>query len=256
MSFPALDWAMQQAIPAMQKMVLVSLANRTNLKTGRCFPSIATLAKDSGMTPRSIINQIKKLEQKNLIEVARQEKGVKKPNQYKFTADSAYKKPNLINSAPNSLNSQESSGINSEAVAPNQKKSTFDSEPAALGVVKEMHTNLERLTLKDKQQQQRAVDDDLKNNQILFSKEEHDCINLIQSGKFEDMTGYWSSLAFNPEKFKTVFNKPNSALFGHYQGVKHNQRQGITHGTHSNLSAVDRVRAASERRRAAYEAAL
>lgn len=55
MSFQAMSWATEQVLPAMQKIVLLMLANRTNHDTGLCYPSHETLAKEYGMTTRSVI---------------------------------------------------------------------------------------------------------------------------------------------------------------------------------------------------------
>ena len=84
MSFKAFQWAMKQELPAMQKMVLVTLANRFNDDTGECYPSHELLATESGMTSRSVVNQIEKLEQAKLLKVIRStdDKGNKNSNRY------------------------------------------------------------------------------------------------------------------------------------------------------------------------------
>ena len=81
-----MQWAMKQKLPAMQKMVLVTLANRFNDDTGDCYPSHELLAKESGMDKRSVIRNIEKLEKSNLLSVIRttDDKGNKNVNRYKF----------------------------------------------------------------------------------------------------------------------------------------------------------------------------
>lgn len=74
-----MTWAVEQELPAMQKIVLLMLANRTNHDTGLCFPSHDRLAKECGMDKRSVINQIAKLESAGLLKVIR---STNKPNSY------------------------------------------------------------------------------------------------------------------------------------------------------------------------------
>lgn len=69
MSFQAMTWAVKQELPAMQKIVLLMMSNRANPETGACFPSLQTLAKECGMSIRSVVNQIALLKAANLIEV-------------------------------------------------------------------------------------------------------------------------------------------------------------------------------------------
>lgn len=83
MSFQAMAWATEQEVPAMQKIVLLMLANRTNHDTGQCTPSHERLAKDCGMSVRACKDQIVKLASAGLLEVLKRSKeGVSLPNQY------------------------------------------------------------------------------------------------------------------------------------------------------------------------------
>ena len=84
MSFQAMTWAVEQELPAMQKIVLLMLANRTNHDTGLCYPSHDTLAKECGMDKRSVIRQIESLEKAELLTVVRTKKsdGSNNPNHY------------------------------------------------------------------------------------------------------------------------------------------------------------------------------
>jgi hypothetical protein len=86
MSFQAMSWATEQELPAMQKIVLLMLANRTNHDTGLCFPSHDTLTKECGMSKRSVVYQIEKLEEAKLLTVIRSTnaKGEKNANRYKL----------------------------------------------------------------------------------------------------------------------------------------------------------------------------
>ena len=65
-------WAFGQELPALQSLVLLRLANHKNSKTGRCYPSIPKLAQECGLSARSVINAIKALEAKKLIQVIRE----------------------------------------------------------------------------------------------------------------------------------------------------------------------------------------
>lgn len=82
---------MKQKLPAMQKMVLLTLANRYNDDTQECYPSIETLADESGMSKRAVIYQTEKLEQIELISVRRESdgRGLKKVNYYTLKFSSA-----------------------------------------------------------------------------------------------------------------------------------------------------------------------
>jgi hypothetical protein len=71
MCFESLAWATKQELPAMQKIVLVMLADHENAETKLCFPSIETLSKECGMSERSVSNQIAKLAAVGLIEITR-----------------------------------------------------------------------------------------------------------------------------------------------------------------------------------------
>jgi biotin operon repressor len=86
MSFQAMTWATEQELPAMQKIVLLMMANRTNHETGLCYPSLDLLSVECGMTRRSVIQQIKRLEDDGLVEVIRykNEKLVNAPNKYRL----------------------------------------------------------------------------------------------------------------------------------------------------------------------------
>lgn len=96
MSFPAIRWSTQQDLPAMQKIVLLMIANRINTDSGTCFPSLDTLAKDCGMTRRSVINQVAKLEIAGLLHVERStEDGVKQQNTYRLLL-SVSERPSLV----------------------------------------------------------------------------------------------------------------------------------------------------------------
>lgn len=70
MCFESLAWATKQELPAMQKIVLVMLADH-NSKNGLCFPSYDTLAVECGMTKRSVITQVEKLEAANFLTIER-----------------------------------------------------------------------------------------------------------------------------------------------------------------------------------------
>jgi hypothetical protein len=67
MSFDAIRWANDQQAPTYPKMILMVLANKANDK-GCCWPSMAFLARESGMSRRHVIRSIGKLVELGLIE--------------------------------------------------------------------------------------------------------------------------------------------------------------------------------------------
>jgi hypothetical protein len=67
MSYKATTWAWQQQLVALDKLVLLALADRHNTETGRCDPSVSRIAKDCGMSTRSVQNSIKSLQTTGLL---------------------------------------------------------------------------------------------------------------------------------------------------------------------------------------------
>ncbi len=123
MSFHAMKWAAEQKLPAMQKIVLLMLANRMNKDSGLCCPSHDMLAIDCGMTKRSVIQQIEKLEQSKFLTVVRETKGnVKQVNKYRLTISSESDSLGVVNDVH------------------------YPSESDSLGVVNDVHINQETIT--------------------------------------------------------------------------------------------------------------
>ena len=60
MSYKALSWAASQNLKCHEKLVLMMLANRANPDSHSCFPSMATLSHDCGMslsqTRKAVVN--------------------------------------------------------------------------------------------------------------------------------------------------------------------------------------------------------
>ena len=71
MSFTAIRGAFsaikQTELSPCAKLVLLSLANRHNQETGRCDPSIETVASDMGISERSVRSALRELEKKKRI---------------------------------------------------------------------------------------------------------------------------------------------------------------------------------------------
>lgn len=88
MSFQAMSWAVKQKLKAVDKIVLLMLANRTNSDTGRCDPSMDRLADDCGLSKTTTKEAIKRLSDAGLIViVTRRDGDVNLPNQYLLTMD-------------------------------------------------------------------------------------------------------------------------------------------------------------------------
>lgn len=94
MSFEAMTWAVKQDLPALQKLVLLLLANRHNMDTGRCMPSHDKLARDCGMSKTAVKSAINALADKGLLEIERRSDGsVNLTNQYLLRTDTVYECP-------------------------------------------------------------------------------------------------------------------------------------------------------------------
>ena len=85
MSFQAMSWAVEKKLPALQKLVLLMLANHSNGHTGRCDPSHDRLAKECGMSITALKSAVKNLEQIGLLKIVPNKIGsVNLPNQYEL----------------------------------------------------------------------------------------------------------------------------------------------------------------------------
>lgn len=78
-----MTWAVGHKIPALQKLVLLMLANRSNHDTGKCIPKIKALAEECGMSERSVQRAIQELDDAGLLKIVhRFHEGVQLSNQY------------------------------------------------------------------------------------------------------------------------------------------------------------------------------
>ena len=86
MSFQAMAWAIRQKLPTKEKFTLLMLANYASNEKGDCYPSINTLADETGMSRDSIIRALRSLESSGLIKIRkRMQDGVNLPNFYTLT---------------------------------------------------------------------------------------------------------------------------------------------------------------------------
>lgn len=84
MSFQAMAWAVGIKLPSQEKITLVMLANYAN-EEGRCWPSIDTLCKDTGLSRATVKRALKKLEDRSLLIKAKRSKGpLQTSNLYKL----------------------------------------------------------------------------------------------------------------------------------------------------------------------------
>lgn len=68
MSLEAISWAFAQPLPPTQKLVLLSLADHHNAKTGQCNPSIARIADRTGLGRRTIVRALAGLGDADLVQ--------------------------------------------------------------------------------------------------------------------------------------------------------------------------------------------
>lgn len=70
MSIQAVAWALDQDVPdAAAKLVLISLANAMNGKTGRCFPTVEQICKESSCSKSTVLRKLKWLEAEGWISI-------------------------------------------------------------------------------------------------------------------------------------------------------------------------------------------
>ena len=67
MSFQAMAWAVKQPLPCSEKMVLLMLANYAN-DANQCWPSVARLAADSGLSASKVRKCIVWLENAGMVQ--------------------------------------------------------------------------------------------------------------------------------------------------------------------------------------------
>lgn len=85
MSFEAMTWAIKQPLPTHEKFVLLMMANYASNDRGDCYPSIGTLAGNTGLSKDSVMRAIKALEKRGLLDVVRRkQEGVNLPNVYRL----------------------------------------------------------------------------------------------------------------------------------------------------------------------------
>ena len=88
MSFQAMAWAVSIRLPTREKFVLLMLANYASNDAGDCFPSLARLCDDTGMSKPTVISAIGELEILGALTVKRQKLGtVNLPNVYRLALD-------------------------------------------------------------------------------------------------------------------------------------------------------------------------
>lgn len=76
MSIQAVSWALQQRVEdAAAKLVLISLANHANHRTGLCWPTVALIAEEASQSERTVQRKLPLLEEGGFIRIER------RPNQ-------------------------------------------------------------------------------------------------------------------------------------------------------------------------------
>ncbi|WP_052961844.1 helix-turn-helix domain-containing protein [Pseudomonas fluorescens] len=85
MSFQAMAWAVDQTLPTREKFVLIILANYASNDTWDCYPSLTTIASNTGMSRDTVMRAIKQLETMGAVStIRRTSDGVNLPNIYRI----------------------------------------------------------------------------------------------------------------------------------------------------------------------------
>src|SRR5690349_10179005 len=89
MSVQAMTWAFDQDIPPKPKVVLLALANRADPATGKCWPGLERLARESSVPERSLIRHIAALVRNGYVirERTRDARGRQRNNVYYLLLD-------------------------------------------------------------------------------------------------------------------------------------------------------------------------
>ena len=238
-----MTWAVEQKLPAMQKLVLLMLANRTNTDTGLCYPSHDKLAEDCGMTSRSVINQIKKLEELGVVRVIRTTKnGAKQPNKYHLNLNVSSERDSLRGSERDSLRGSERDSLprNTGAVEVGSERDSLPrntgavevgSERDSLGVVKEVQLGSERGSHKPVTNHKQTNNNVLPKNVAVVideslgqTKEAKDLKDCMEWAKNND---YWQSLTLDKNRFNLVYSKPDSKLKAQYELAKEDRQTNV-----------------------------
>lgn len=84
MSFQAMAKAVEIKLPSHEKFVLIMLANYAD-ENGKCWPSITTISRETGISTASVKRAIKKLCDRGIISRQRQNRGnIKSHNIYRL----------------------------------------------------------------------------------------------------------------------------------------------------------------------------
>lgn len=74
MSFQAMAKAVEIKLPSQEKYVLIMLANYAD-ESGKCWPSVQTLANDTGLSTATVKRVLKKLTDRGVLSRAQRRKG-------------------------------------------------------------------------------------------------------------------------------------------------------------------------------------
>ena len=84
MSFQAMTWAVKTKLSTHEKFVLIMMANYAD-SNGRCWPSLNTLSRDTGVSKSTVQRAIKSLAKQGLIKIeSRTYRGRTISNAYKL----------------------------------------------------------------------------------------------------------------------------------------------------------------------------
>lgn len=91
MSIQAAGWALEQPIPARPKLVLVSIANHADHRTGYCWLNAETIGEEASCSPRAVFNFVGDLIRNGYVRkaVRKAEDGKQRANDYWILFDRA-----------------------------------------------------------------------------------------------------------------------------------------------------------------------
>ncbi len=129
-SVHAMSWAWKQDLKAPEKLVLLALADHSDDK-GKCWPGMTGIAKKCGLSRRSVIDVIKRLEQAKLIKVKKRKRDDGSNSSNLYVLDFTSSENTAPHGEGNALDSAGNNTRGGEGAAPESINRNHQNKPNA-----------------------------------------------------------------------------------------------------------------------------